>query len=153
MVINYPSLGEVPPRPSLLVQGPDLLLLLLSRSPQEAPAWKKALFKPVFPEGDDALHQSQPSRSSPVVRGRKVWGGHTGRVEVAGTGWDGAVWEGKSRDLCASQPCIPVLGNCQSLAAQPGSSPAISNVPLGPVTSRRAGEMTSRGGQQQPGAR
>lgn len=31
-VTKYPSLGEVPPHPSLLVQGPDLLLLLLLQS-------------------------------------------------------------------------------------------------------------------------
>lgn len=142
MVINYPPLGEVPPHPSLLVQGPDLLLLLLSCSPQEGPAWKKALFKPVFPEGDDALHQSQPSQLSPVVGDRKLWGeGHTGRMEVAGMEQSGKERAGIS---VPAKPASLSWGAARALLL----SCHQQGVPeAGDIT---AEEMTSRGGQQSP---
>lgn len=78
VVINYPLSGKSLPK------GPDLLLLLSSRSSQEDPAWKKALFKPLFPEGDDALHQSQSSELSPVVGSWKFWWGETHREGGSG---------------------------------------------------------------------
>lgn len=96
------------------------------------------------------LCTSHSPHGHPLLWGAGKFGGDT----QGGWRWLGQAGmeqSGKERagiSVPASQPCIPVLGNCQ-----PGSSPAISNVPLGPVTSRRAGEMTSRGGQQQPGAR
>lgn len=152
VVINYSSLGEVPPRPSFLVQGPDLLLLFGPALPWKSLPGKK-LFLNQYSQKVTMFCTSQSPHSHPCGGGQEIWGGgHTRRVEVAGKGWDGAAWEGKSRDFCACQPCIPVLGKCQSPAAQPSSSPAISTVSLRAVTSH-AEEMTSRAGQQEPGAR
>lgn len=111
VVINYPPLGEVPPHPSLLVQGPDLLLLLLS--------CKKIPFNPVFPEGDDA--HSPPS--CPLRWGARKF---VGRDTQGGCGRQRAG---------ISVPAKP--GDPQSLAAHLGPSPASSKVSPGPVTSRR----------------
>lgn len=144
--MNYPSLGEVPPRPSLLVQSPDLLLLLLSRSPQEAPAWKKSLFKPVFPEGDDALHQSQPSQVIPRGGGQESLGG---THREGGGGWDGLGWSSLGRKEPGSL-CQPALHPCPGELPEPRCPARLLSCHqqcapgAGDITACRGNDLTGR---------